>query len=132
ALTGVETLIKSGAGTLVFSATSGYSGATTVSAGTLEMNGSLASSAVTVQNGATIDGTGTTGDLTVEGGGTVAPGITAGTLNIGNLSLASGAIFAEQIGGTTAGSNYDQLNVTGTVSLGGATLNLSLINSFAS
>src|SRR5207249_4586199 len=34
-----------------------------------------------------------------------------------------------KVGGTTAGSQYDQVNVSGTASLGG-TLNVSLINGF--
>ena len=35
-----------------------------------------------------------------------------------------------ELGGTTAGSQYDQLNVTGSVTLSGATLTVSLINGF--
>ena len=53
--------------------------------------------------------------------------------NIGNVSFASGSFYRVEIGGTTPGntaSNHDQLNVTGTVALGGATLTLAPFNSF--
>jgi uncharacterized repeat protein (TIGR01451 family) len=46
-----------------------------------------------------------------------------GILNSGNVNLSSGApSFVVQLNGTTAGSGYDQLNVTGTVNLTGASL----------
>src|SRR5262249_21140978 len=43
----------------------------------------------------------------------------------GNLTFASGAIFAPAFNGNAAGSSYDQLTVSGAVTLGGATLSLS-------
>jgi hypothetical protein len=61
------------------------------------------------------------GTLTVVAGG-------AGVLNLtGNFST-SGIVNLE-LGGTTAGSGYDQIAVTGTATLAG-TLNVSLINGF--
>ncbi len=67
-------------------------GATTVSAGKLVVNGSLANSAVDVQSGGTLGGSGTLGELTIGNGGTVAPGNSIGTLNVaGNWTLGSGA-----------------------------------------
>src|SRR5207247_827441 len=56
-----------------------------------------------------------------------------GILNTGNIAFVSGSNFNVEIGGTTPGNtstNYDQLNVTGTVDLGGATLNLSSFGGF--
>lgn len=71
-----------------------------------------------------LKGTGTVGVLTVSGG-SVAPGLSPGILNSGNVTFTGGSFDAE-IGGTTAGSGYDQLNVTGTVDLGTTTtLNVS-------
>ena len=47
----------------------------------------------------------------------------------GKYTQNSTGILAADIGGATAGTQFDQLNVTGAVTLGG-TLNLQLINSF--
>jgi hypothetical protein len=49
-------------------------------------------------------------------------------LDTGDLILAANSLFAVEIGGTT-GSLYDQLNVTGSVSLAG-NLSGSLLNGF--
>jgi hypothetical protein len=81
-----------------------------------------------IESGGILKGTGTVGSLTAFEGGIVAPGHSPGCLNSGNLSL-SGTYQAE-IGGTTACTSYDQLNVTGTVTVSGATLSTSLYNSY--
>lgn len=118
---------KSGPGTLIMAANSNYTGPTAVNGGTLLVNGSLPTgSAVTVASTATLGGTGTiSGGVTVQSGGTLAPGASPGITNTGNVTLNSGSTFAAEINGTTVGTQYDQLNVTGTVSLGGAVLSLS-------
>ncbi len=132
---GVTSLTKADAGTWVLSGTNTYTGATAVSAGTLVINGSLSSSsAVTVANGATVGGSGTIGGtLTVISGGKVAPGNSAGILSTGSFSLAGG-LYSE-LGKSpvrsgqqpVAGTDYDQINVTGSVTLSGADLNLTLL-----
>ena len=55
-------------------------------------------------------------------------GIGIGTLNFFSGLINNGNINIE-IGGITAGIDYDKINVTGTATLGG-TLNTSLINSY--
>lgn len=121
---GTQNLTKIGTGTLTFTNTNSYTGTTTVNAGTLLVNGSITTSSLTtVKSGATLGGSGTVGALTVEAGGNVNPGNSPGTLNTGNFSL-SGALNAE-INGVTAGTQHDSLNVTGTVTLTGSTLNLA-------
>jgi extracellular elastinolytic metalloproteinase len=124
--TNTTSLTKSGSGTWTLSGTSSYTGATTVNAGTLIVTGNTSTSATTVANVATLAGTGTTDGVTVNSGGTLAPGLSPGILNTGNLSLVGGSTFRVELNGITAGMSYDQANVTGTVSLGGATLNVSL------
>ncbi len=124
---GAAALTKTGTGTLTLSGANTYTGATTVNAGALRVNGSTAAgSAVTVANGGTLGGTGTVGAVTVNSGGTLAPGNSPGIINTGNLTLSSSSTLAIELNGTTAGPQYDQVNVTGTVDLGGATLNVSL------
>jgi hypothetical protein len=82
----------------------------------------------TVQSGGILEGSGTVGVLTIGSGGTVAPGHSPGCLNSGNFTL-NGAYQAE-IGGTTACTGYDQINVTGAVDVSNGTLNVSLYNGF--
>ncbi len=96
---------------------------------------SLAGGALNVPNGLIIQGGLLNGNGTITGdvtnGGTVGPGLSAGALSIsGNYTQNSTGTLAIEIGGTTAGTQFDQLNVTGTATLGG-TLALSLISPFS-
>ena len=101
------------------------------------MDGSIAdSSGVTVESG-TLTGSGVVPAVTSGSGGAVAPGTASGTatLSSGDLSLATGSAFNVELDGTTAGSGYDQLDVTGSVnlnsdSLGGATLNVTFAEGY--
>ncbi|MBP3957086.1 autotransporter-associated beta strand repeat-containing protein [Gemmata sp. G18] len=123
AISGSAAVTKTGAGVLLLSATDTYSGATSVTGGTLLVDGSIAaSSAVTVAGGATLGGSGALPAFTLVSGATVAPGTPVGALASGSATFASGSTYAVAINGTTAGTQYDQLNVTGTVALAGATL----------
>ena len=110
-------------------------GTTTLGGGTfLTSSGNNIVGNAVVRSGATLGGTGSvTGTLTTQSGGHVAPGMSPGILNAGNVSFASGSTFDVEIGGTTPGNaptNHDQLVVTGTVSLGSATLNTTAFNGF--
>jgi autotransporter-associated beta strand protein len=63
------------AGTTTLTATStSYTGPATVNAGALFVDGSIASSSVTVGSGATLGGTGTVGPTVINAGGFLAPG----------------------------------------------------------
>jgi autotransporter-associated beta strand protein len=102
-------LTKTGAGTMILNSNNTYTGVTTVSNGTLEVDGSIASGAVTVGSGALLDGTGTiNGSPTIQSGGTLMAGTLAsiGTLSISNvLTLTSGGTTQMRIsktGGTLA------------------------------
>jgi uncharacterized repeat protein (TIGR01451 family) len=138
------TLKKSaGAGAVQFAAPLSNTGLVQIGAGTLNFSGVYAQSAGTteVQAGATLQ----TGTLSLNGGtlvgnGTiagavdnhaiVAPGASPGTLTIsGDYVQASDGELDIQIGGTTPGTDYDQLLVSGNVTLAG-TLSVSHINSF--
>ena len=110
-------LVKSGAGSLTLSGNNTYSGATTVSAGTLVVNGTNVS-ATTVQSGATLGGSGAVASATIGSGGTIAPGNSPGTLTLTNgLTWTGGGNYNWQIfnvGGTAGQTNaWDLINVTG-------------------
>ena len=72
-----------------------------------------------VLNGATLAGTGVVnGSVTVQSGGAVAPGNSPGLLNTGSISFSAGSNFNLEVNGvTSAGTDYDQLNVTGSVNI---------------
>jgi autotransporter-associated beta strand protein len=109
-------------GTETLTGAIGYSGATTINGGTLVVNSSLASSSgVTVNAGGTLAGTGAVGGTSIAGG-TFAPGSgTPGSfLTVdGTLGFTAGSTYAVNINPTT--SSF--ANVTGTATLGGATVN---------
>ncbi len=129
------TFTKLGAGTAILGGSNSYTGATTVSGGTLVINGSLANSDVTVENLATLGGSGTIASLvTVEAGGTISPGNSPGLLTVGSLDLQAGSTTLMQIIGVgitagTAGTDYDKLAITTAGGLGyGGTLDLDFAN----
>lgn len=126
---GAGTLEKSGAGTLILSGANTYTGGTTVSAGSLAVNGAIAGM-TTVAGGAFLSGNGSVADVTIQSGGTLAPGnlvpaTLPGVLNTGNLAIDSGGIYSARITGATPGTGHSQASVTGSVSLGGAVLDLA-------
>ena len=90
----------------------------------LVVDGSL-NSAVAVQTSATLAGVGTiNGLVTVQNGGTLAPGQSPGTLTLGGLVLAAGSVsrFELNTPGVAGGSGptgNDLVNVTGNLTLGG-------------
>lgn len=84
----------------------------------------------TVQNNGFLKGVGSLNAVTVEDGGTIAPGNSPGTLSTGNLEFEKGGIYEFEIAGDEAGQ-YDQINVTGTVKLGDGTLKAVLLNNFS-
>ena len=91
----------------------------TIVGGTLQMSGGTLSGNSTIQ-------------ANVFNSGSTSPGVNnAGMLSIkGNFNQTSTGALNIAIGGTTAGTQYDQLAVTGSVALAGV-LNLSTFNGFS-
>ena len=83
---------------------------------------------VAIGSGSTLTGTGRTGAIV--NNGILVPGDSAGTITInGNYVQSATGAFQVQIGGSAAVSQYDQLSVNGSVTLGGS-LDVSLISGF--
>jgi autotransporter-associated beta strand protein len=121
-ISGQGGIAKQGADTLTLSGVNTLSGATTVEQGKLIVNGSLNSSAVTVQSGATLGGGGSIGTLTLNG--ILAPGNSAGTTTAGATTWNQGGSYNWEIFNLAgpAGTGWDWLNVTnGSLNLGGIT-----------
>ena len=136
ALSGTGALTKLGSNTLVLSGNDTQTGAITSdgSGGTLSITGTNAFGPVGVVLG-TLTGNGTLGPISASD----SVGLASGTDNPGNsippfnqqvasANFSNGGDLTIQIPGLgTAGANYDQLNVTGALTLGGtSTLTLDL------
>lgn len=98
--------------------------------GTLNNMGTLNNLFGTFNNQGTLKGTGTFHGTLDTGDGTVAPGSSAGTMTvIGDYILDGSGILDIEIGGFTPGS-FDLLDITGTASLTGGTINFSFLSGY--
>jgi trimeric autotransporter adhesin len=139
------------AGVLEVSSANGLGNSTTatIQGGTLALSGSGSMGSVTnIQNNGTLDVTARTGGnltigptQTVSGSGTfrgnftlegsLAPGNSPGLQTYdGNLTLGLGSTILMEITGTARGTEYDAIDVTGTLGYGGA-LTLNFANAFS-
>jgi autotransporter-associated beta strand protein len=130
-ISGTGGLTKLGTGTMTMTGNNSYTAATTLTTGTLMVNGTQAGSAVTMAAGTILSGTGSAGAIT-NNGGTIQPGLAAATgiltATSANLSVAGAPKLTIQVNGFTApGTTYDRLTTIGALNLGGtSTLNLDL------
>ncbi len=117
-------LAKTGAGALVLSGTNTYSGATTVTAGSLFVNGDSANAlgALTVSSTAILGGAGSIGAATTVSG-TLTAGSQANAIGLftftNSLTLNSSSRTLLEISGAGRGTGYDAIDV-GSMVLGGA------------
>jgi T5SS/PEP-CTERM-associated repeat protein len=98
--------------------------------GTLELTGGSTDTGLSVSVGGTLAGIGTVGgDLT--SAGTISPGNSPGLLSItGDLTQDAVGELLIELAGTTRGSEYDALDLTGDFNAGG-TLHVVLLDDFA-
>jgi autotransporter-associated beta strand protein len=121
--TATVAIAKEGTGQWTLAGTNSYSGATTVSAGVLLLNGTSVSQ-VTVSGG-TLGGSGVISNRVTISAGTNAPGSPVGTQTVvSNYTVSAGGTLRININGTNAGSQFSQVTVragnSGIVTLAGA------------
>jgi autotransporter-associated beta strand protein len=129
-MAGSGSLTKMGGGSLILSGSSTYAGATTVSAGRLSVNGSLGNTAVTVQSGAEVGGSGSIGGVVnVLAGGTLSPGNSIQSLAVGATTFSGSSTFEYEYDSTDPASlaaAADLLVVNGNLTINaGAILTLT-------
>jgi len=84
---------------------------------------------LTVSSGALLKGSGgTIPTTTIDSGGSVAPGDSPGCLSSSNITLDGN--YDAYLGGQTACSGYDQIDVGGNAAISGASLNVTIANGF--
>ncbi|QPF95259.1 autotransporter domain-containing protein [Bradyrhizobium commune] len=116
---GFSTFNKVGDSTWTLTGSSVFAGAMNINAGTLLVNGDITgASTTTVNAGGTLGGTGTVNNVVVNGG-VLAPGNGIGTLTVWHgLSFTAASTYMVQVSPSSA----DRTNVSGSATLGGATV----------
>jgi subtilase-type serine protease len=95
-ISGIGGFSKAGAGILVLTGLNTYTGDTTITGGVLRVDGSIATSNLTVTSGATLQGVGSVGNTSMAG--ILSPGNSVGTLTVnGSLNLLAGSTYRYEI-----------------------------------
>ena len=119
-ISGPGALTLAGGGTLSLGGINSYTGATNVNAGTLVVNGSIASSSLlSVDPAGSVGGTGTLPSTTINGG-TLAPGNSIGTITVQGNFTQNGGTYQVELSPLPA----DRVNVSGTATINGGTVQL--------
>ncbi|MEN0107904.1 MAG: autotransporter domain-containing protein [Pseudomonas sp.] len=100
-------------------------GTTQANGGLLTINGDLRNSALTINDGGTVGGTGTAGATIVKQGGRLAPGNSIGTLKINNsLTFEAGSQLDMEIDNTGKSDLIQVSGGTGAVTINGGKVNI--------
>jgi fibronectin-binding autotransporter adhesin len=118
-MSGAGNVIVTGKGYLGVSATSTYSGTTTVAdRSVLSVQGSLPNTHVFLTGGGILGGNGSVGNLTIIDGH-VSPGLSIGTLNVGGNLVKHGGHYHVEL---NAAGRSDRINVGGTATINSGTV----------
>lgn len=127
-LSGAGGLNKVGLGTLLVSGSNTYAGDTQLAAGTLQLDAvHTGGGTYTLAAGSVLSGVGSTTAAIQSLGATISPELAAvDDLGTGDLTLDGGSVLDVQIDGVSPGTQHDQLIVSGSVNIVGASLQLAL------
>ncbi|MBU6170170.1 MAG: autotransporter-associated beta strand repeat-containing protein, partial [Verrucomicrobia bacterium] len=132
-MSGTGSLTKAGAGTVTLTGNNSYfGGATVVDSGELNVNGSIASSEVTVNSGGSLSGSGTVGGIS--GAGSINPGNSPGILTAPWIDPSDGMFLNFEITGIkpeyslASGSVNDVLHLTSASPITAAMTSANQIN----
>lgn len=118
-LSGSSNFIKTGSGRLNLTGQSTFTGTMNVSGGVLAVNGTLPAH-IKITNGGFLGGTGSTGNVTVHAGGSMAPGNSIGTLHVvGNIVFENNSNYVVEL---DANGRSDKIEATGTANIQGGTV----------
>lgn len=121
-------IFKQGSGGFTLTGNHSFS-SLSLTEGSVVFNGTNSGSVLGYSN-TVLTALGTVGNINMEvfgdGGGVLRPGLSPGLLHCGNLVLSPRATLQFELNGTTPGVGYDQLKVTGGVTLSNATLDATL------
>jgi autotransporter-associated beta strand protein len=120
--TGNVGLTKRGAGVVQLGGANSYKGATTILEGALLVTRQISLSQITATGG-TLGGNARIGKL-IAAASTIAPGLSPGRLTTDAVTLGPDTTLSMELNDMTPGTGYDQLDVNGTVNLGGARLSI--------
>ena len=123
AITNLGKLYKISPGILALAGVNTYTNTTIIGAGTLQVDGVMGTTAITISNNATLAGTGVlTATPTLLSGSYFAPGDSGvGTLTVSNnLTLNAGSKTLMQVGDYSGVTSNDQAVVTGTFAYAGS------------
>lgn len=115
--------LKLGTGTLTLNGR-GSHGSTEIIGGELVINGNHSTPQCLIIPSGTLGGSGQVGNVTCVG--TLSPGNTTGRLSASQLQGGPGGRLQIELNGPTAGTDYDQLRVSGPIDLGDLTLEVKL------
>lgn len=121
-LVGAGSPVFQGGGSVRLTGTNFCIGQVSVQNAALRVDGRSAIGDLDVSSSGLLGGTGTVGRVSIGNNGTLNAGASPGVLNTSNLTLAAGSTFAAELNGTAPGASYDQVRVSGPVSLGGSLL----------
>ena len=109
-ISGTGGFSKAGHGILQLTGHNTYTGETTVFGGLLQVDGSIASSSLTVQSGGAVGGVGELGSTTLASGALMTPGNSIGAITIsGNFNMNRGSKLQIEI----TGPQNDKLSING-------------------
>lgn len=116
---GFDVVEATGSGALTFTGTSDFSGLVSLTGGKVVVDGDMRLAEFTVGDGVQLSGTGSLGTLTIENGGSVAPGHSPGTMYVyGDLNFLTGSTYEADL---TATGLADNIQVSGNVSIASGT-----------